>query len=419
MKRLHIFACLLVFGNTFIAHAQQVGQPLPVWQEGNLDIHQINTGRGNSALLILPDGTTVLIDAGELDLTDPRTTSPRNTPAKPNGDRHAGEWIARYARKALSFRPDPAIDYAIMTHFHDDHMGAPSTSSRKSSAGNYLLTGVTEVGEHIPVRKIIDRGWPDYNYPKSFEMDPLVKNYRQFINWQIQNKGLKVERLQPGRTDQIQLLKQPAKYKDKFEIRNLAVNGEIWTGVGSVTRQHFPELKSLPPNQYPSENMCSMALRLSYGKFDYFSGGDIPGVLQFGQPTWHDVETPVAQVVGPVEVQLLDHHGNRDSQNGFLLGSLRPRVLVIPVWSSDHPGHDVLARIYSQQVYSGDRDVFATDMLEANKLVIGELLNRLKSDSGHVLVRVDPGGDSYRVIILDDSDESFRVKAVHGPYQSR
>ncbi|WP_229312264.1 ComEC/Rec2 family competence protein [Larkinella punicea] len=418
MKRFYVLACLFVFGNVLISYGQTVGQPLPVWQEGYLDIHQINTGRGNSAFLILPDGTTALIDAGELDLTDPRTTSPRNTPARPNADRHAGEWIARYARKAQSFRSDPAIDYAIMTHFHDDHMGAPSSASKKS-AGGYLLTGVTEVGEHIPIRTLIDRGWPDYNYPRSFEQDPLVTNYRKFLSWQMQNKALKVERLQAGRNDQIQLLKQPAKYKDRFEIRNLAVNGEIWTGVGSVTRQHFPELKSLPQNQYPNENMCSMALRLSYGKFDYFSGGDIPGVLQFGAPMWHDVETPVARSVGPVEVQLLDHHGNRDSQNGFLLGSLRPRVLVIPVWSSDHPGHDVLARIYSQQVYPGDRDVFATNILEANKLVIGEMLNRLKSDSGHVLVRVDPGGDTYRVIILEDTDESFRVKAIHGPYQSR
>ncbi|MGA0556432.1 ComEC/Rec2 family competence protein [Larkinella sp. VNQ87] len=415
MKRILL---LLLLSNA-PAIAQQVGQPLPVWREGYLDIHQINTGRGNAALLILPDGTTALIDAGQLDPTDPRTQSPRNTPAKPNGERQAGEWIARYARKALSFRNDPAIDYAIMTHFHDDHMGTPSSVSKKAPAGDYVLTGVTEVGEFIPIRKVIDRGWPDYNYPRSFEQDPLVQNYRKFLTWQVQNKGLTVERFQAGRNDQIQLLKQPAKYKDRFEIRNLAVNGEIWTGVGSVTRQHFPELKSLPPNQYPNENMCSMALRLSYGKFDYFSGGDIPGVLQFGAPMWHDVETPVARSVGPVEVQLLDHHGNRDSQNGFLLGSLRPRVLVIPVWSSDHPGHDVLARIYSQQVYPGERDVFATHMLEANKLVIGELLNRLKSDSGHVLVRVDPGGDTYRVIILEDNDESFRVKAVHGPYQSR
>lgn len=400
-------------------HAQQVGQPLPAWKEGYLDIHQINTGRGNAGFYQFPDGTTALIDAGELNLTDPRTLGPRNTAARPNDSRHAGEWIARYSLKAQGSRPDAVIDYAIMSHFHDDHMGHPSSLARLSSGGNYKLTGITEVAEFIPVRKIIDRGWPSYDYPRPLDIDPLVKNYRAFLDWQMKNNGLKAERFAAGRNDQITLLKQPEKYRGLFEVRNIAVNGEIWTGVGQVTRQHFPELKNLNELQYPNENMCSMALRISYGKFDFFTGSDIPGVLKFGAPVWHDVETPVSQVVGPVDVHLLDHHGNRDSQNGTLLANLRPRVLVIPVWSSDHPGHDVLDRIYSQQVYTGERDVFATDMLEANKLVIGSLLDRLKSNSGHIVIRVDPGGDTFRVLILDDTDESFRVKAIHGPYQSR
>jgi hypothetical protein len=57
-------------------------------------------------------------------------------------------------------------------------------------------------------------------------------------------------------------------------------------------------------------------------------------------------------------------------------------------------------------------------MMEANRVVIGANLDELKSQQGHILVRVKPGGESYEVIILDDSDESFRIQAVHGPYQS-
>ena len=44
---------------------------------------------------------------------------------------------------------------------------------------------------------------------------------------------------------------------------------------------------------------------------------------------------------------------------------------MIPVWSSDHPGHDVLDRMYPTRLYPGPRDVFATNMIEANKIVIG------------------------------------------------
>jgi hypothetical protein len=35
-----------------------------------------------------------------------------------------------------------------------------------------------------------------------------------------------------------------------------------------------------------------------------------------------------------------------------------------------------------------------------------------------VVVRVEPGGDAYRVLVIEDGDESGRVKAVFGPYAS-
>lgn len=391
--------------------AQPPGETLSMWTPGTLDIHQINTGRGNSALLILPDGTSFLIDAGDGGRLPPRGTAP-----KPDAGRGPGEWIARYARHMLAHDSSPALDYAYLTHFHDDHMGSPATSA-KVARGGYKLSGITEVGEHIPIRRMIDRGWPSYEYP-SPQKNPTVANYRAFLEWHQKNGGLDVQRLQPGRNDQIVLRRDAAKYPN-FEIRNIAANGEIWTGVGTNTRAHFPRLQDLQPRQYPSENMCSLAIRVSYGKFDYFTGGDMPGVRREGAPLWHDVETPVAQAVGPVEASILNHHGNRDSQNAFFLESLRPLVFVIPVWSSDHPGHDVLDRMYSPRIYPGPRDVFATNMIESNKLVIGELLDRLKSSQGHILIRVAPGGDTFRVIILDDTNESYKVKAVHGPYTSR
>lgn len=405
---------LLLGGITPVCFAQSAGQTLAAWQEGEMDIHHINTGRGNATFLILPDGTTLLVDAGALDPTEARTMGPRNTPAVPGPGRQPGEWIARYIRKVAK---TPVVDYALITHFHDDHMGTPASISKKSPAG-YALAGITEVAEFVPVKKLIDRGWPDYSYPRPVT-DTMMRNYRRFLDWQVKNNGLRVEASVPGRSDQIALLRNPDKYRNLFQVRNISANGEIWTGVGDGTRKHFPELKDLRPEQYPSENMCSIATRISYGKFDYFTGGDTPGVLQPGVPAWHDVETPVARAVGPVDVHILDHHGNRDSQNDFLLGALRPRVLVIPVWSSDHPGHDVLDRIYSQRIYQGERDVFATGMLEANKLVIGEMLDRLKSNSGHVVVRVANGGDSYRVFVLDDSNEELKIKSVHGPYAAR
>lgn len=414
-----LLICLTLLLTWFAAPAQQIGESLPVWRTGQLDIHHINTGQGNATLLVLPDGTTVLVDAGAINSLDWRTNTPRNIPVKPNNSRQAGEWIARYVRNALRSQTNPVLDYAVITHFHDDHMGTPLNVAKRGRGG-YTLAGITEVGEYIPIRKVLDRGWPDYNYPRSFDGDSMVVNYRRFLAWQAQHNGLVAERFTAGQMNQIAFVKQPElRWKYSVEIRNLMVNGAVWTGEGDRVRQLFPELKTLKAAEYPNENMCSIAFQLRYGRFTYFSGGDIQGVLQFGAPVWHDVETPLASIVGPVDVQLLDHHGYADSENGALLASLQPRVFVIPAWASSHPAPDVLSRLFAKEIYTTERDVFATNLLPEAKVAINDFLPRLKSQSGHVVIRVEPGGKSYKVIVLDDTSEAYPVKMTYGPYKSK
>ena len=137
-------------------------------------------------------------------------------------------------------------------------------------------------------------------------------------------------------------------------------------------------------------------------------------------PPWRDVETPIAKAVGEVDVATLDHHGNRDAVNEFQVKTFKPRVWIGQSWSSDHPGHEVLIRLTTPHLYNEPRDLFATNMLEANKIVIGPLIDRsYKSTQGHIVVRVLPGGKTYYVIILDDSSADIPVKAVFGPYTSK
>jgi hypothetical protein len=390
---------------------QTTGQTLPAWSPGVLDIHYINTGKGDSAFFILPDGTTLLVDAGHT-LRPP----PRVTPQRPDASRTPGEWIARYIGRMLQGRPR-RIDYALLTHFHGDHMGEIGPGTTPSVSGRYKLAAIAEVAEAIPIGKMLDRGWPDYNFPAPLDNE-MMRNYRAFLNWQTGNKGLRVERFQPGRNDQITLLRDSSKYP-QFEIRNISANGEVWTGRGTATMQHFPPLDKIPERDWPVENMCSIAFRLRYGKFDYFNGGDMPGLPSEGSPTWHDIETPVAKAVGSVDVHDLNHHGFHDAANAFFLSTLRPRVHILSVYAPSHPGHRVLGRLLSPRLYPGARDIFATNLMEATRIVIGDGLNALKSAQGHIVVRVDPGGSSYRVIILDDSAETYRITAVHGPYESK
>ena len=75
----------------------------------------------------------------------------------------------------------------------------------------------------------------------------------------------------------------------KFAFRNVVANGEIWTGTGTATDHRMPPLETIPRNKWPDENVFSISFRLSYGKFKFFNGGDLPGIRK-GSPAWYDME---------------------------------------------------------------------------------------------------------------------------------
>lgn len=397
---------VMMLASAVVGRAEDVvGRPIAAWQPGMLDIHQISTGRGNAGLYIFPDGTTLLVDAGEL-----LGSNPKHTPARPDGTRGAGEWIVRYVRQALRHDPQPALDYVLVTHFHEDHIGEVAAGLPVSPHG-YALSGITRVLEDLKVGKLLDRGWPDYGNAAQPEA-PFMKNYRACVKWQAERNGLQVERFVPGRNDQVVLRRDPK--NRPFEFRNVAANGEVWTGRGTDTSHGMPSWQTLPRNKWPDENVLSIAFRLQYGRFTFFNGGDLPGIRK-NSPAWYDIETPVAKAVGPVDAAILDHHGYVDSMNESLVAALRARVWTISVWDAHHPTPDAWNRLQSRDLYPGDRDVFATDVHPEARTAIKDI-DRMASGQGHIVLRVSPGGDEYRVTIVDDTSESRKVTKVFGPY---
>ena len=390
------------FAQTYPPPEERLGP----WTAGTLDIHQISTGRGNSAFFVFPDGTTLLVDAGAagdgLPQTDPH----------PDASRAPGAWIARYIGRHIPAGA-AGLDYALITHFHADHMGQITPSSPSAENGAYRLSGITEVDAAWPIRCLIDRGWPDYSYPGPSK-DETMANYRKFLETRTRG-GMRVERFQPGARNQIRLRKDAARYPT-FEIRNIIGNGQVWTGEGEGYRATFPPLASLPAEDYPNENMCSLGFRLRYGRFRYFTGGDLPGTPDPGFPAWHAPEAAVAGVAGPVSVQVVNMHGSMGEESEALLRALRSTVLIVPSWAPSHPAPDVLKRVMNSRLPPSPRYVFVTDLREAARIVIGQRANQLAGPAGHIVVRVDPDGAHYRVYVLDHRDESDRVLAVKGPF---
>ncbi|MDD3556203.1 MAG: MBL fold metallo-hydrolase [Proteiniphilum sp.] len=393
---------------TAAASAQvKVGDLFPDWADGYLDIHHIYTGRGECMFAILPDGTTMMIDAGE--------TGSDKRNFKPDSTRSAGEWISRYIVRMMRPLSEKKLDYMLLTHFHDDHMGNVLLSNKKSDKGDYILTGISEVGDLIPFVKIVDRNWPDYNYPYPMNGKPNIQNYIRFVNWHVTN-GAIAEQFEAGSNQQFKLTRQPDQYPG-FEIRNIAANGRVWTGTDDNSRSHFPPIDQLTEEEYPEENACSAAIRISYGNFEYFNGADL--VHTYSPGTWKDIETPVGQATGTVDVCVANHHAKDAMGEGFIR-EVTPRVFVIQGFALSHPDAPALRNMLSQALYAGERDIFVTNLFDVNRVALGEqMVSQLKSTQGHIVIRVKPGGESYQLYILDDSSESFTITAIHGPYESR
>jgi len=384
--------------------------PMEPWSKGLLDIHHIATGRGNCVLAIFPDGTSLMIDAGSC-----ADTTEAVGPAQPNDSRRPGEWLGRYALRHLQPTPRRELDYFVLTHFHDDHMGALFPNSPFSSNHAYQLTGVTDVAEVVPIGCLLDRGFPDYDYPAPSSYDALA-NYVKFARY-ASTHGTRVERFQAGSHQQIALRNDPAAFSS-FVVQNLSANGEVWTGEGTQTVKLFPDLSSLKVADFPTENACSIGLRLTFGKFRYYIGGDLTCFDRYGTAPWMDVESPVSRVTGPASVAVLDHHGYYDATGVNFVRNMRARVYVIQTWHATHPGLSVLDELYSPILSPGPHDVFATGIVSAAHLADARLSDKMLSQHGHVVVRVSQGGESYKVYVLDETNEEGNVMQTCGPYSS-
>ena len=249
----------------------------------------------------------------------------------------------------------------FLTHFHGDHFGAYSKTLPLSDlSSTYRKQSLPEVLDLVPSVKLMDRGWPDYAYP--FDMQTkasnsgAVSNYVKAVKWHIDNRGLVAERFKAGSRDQIVLKRKPSDYPG-FIVQNIAVNGEIWDGGSTTTATAtFPPLAEIRvadtkdvgnDDNCPEENHCTCVLKVSYGAFDFFEGGDAQydGMSTF---PWKDMETPVGLVTGPVDVMKADHHGvNNTNGYGYIskvtgmkaeaMKYLQPTCWIVNSWTDGHP----------------------------------------------------------------------------------
>lgn len=373
---------------------------LPAWQEGYMDIHHISTGRGNCTFMILPDGTTMMIDAGDLGSTD---FTQEIMGRLPYTSRTPGEWIVRYVSHFLKAAGLPAshLDYMLVTHFHNDHIGTPSDYSIASISGKYSMAGVSYVGNFLEIEMFVDRGWPDYDHPFPGALDnSMMDNYREFLKDRRENHTYKeITTFEVGTTDQFVLRKSAEAYPD-FCIRNIYGSGQIWTGNEDDTEYIVPS--GIAHDVLSNENLWSAVINVSYGDFDYHTGGDILG--NYGD--WRNVESKVGRLIGETDVYNCDHHAYKDAMIQDVIDKTSPQAFVIPVWDYYHPESAPLSRMLDST--GPERMVFAAGLVASNRTRLLEDGEKIKPD-GHVVVRVYEGGNEFQIYVLNDRTSDYEV----------
>lgn len=371
---------------------------LPDWEEGYMDIHHIATGKGDCVFVVMPDGTTMLQDAG--DVGDAYGSA--DCDRLPNRDKTVGEWIADYINHFSAKLPSPGvIDYAWITHFHSDHVGCKTLGA--DGPNGYYLSGLTMVGEKVKINKLVDRAYPSYDFPSTKKIEqefPLFQDYKVFTKYQM-GKGMKAEKFDIGSKSQFVLVHDAAKYPE-FEIRNLCANGEVWTGRGTATKKMYSGDVSLF-----DENMNSCAIKMTYGKFSYFNGGDLPGKnLSQYQSQERNFEIPVSEIAGPVTALTPNHHGWKDATTADFLKNMKPQVIAVMSNHVEHPYSATLKNMNDQMLWTGERDIYITSDSPAR--VLGTAFSAFKG-VGHTVIRVYKGGTTYQVYVLDAKTTDYPV----------
>lgn len=375
----------------------KVGKVLPAWNQGCLDIHFINSGRGECCFYILPDGTTLLVDAGEI------KTSTTSVAQRPN-DKVRPYMV--YANYIKHFLPEgrKAIDYCLATHLHIDHIGSAECATETAPAG-YLKSGLLALYDEVPYKIVLDSMYPSYD---SYEIvGGFSPSWVKFVEWGVKSKKFTAEQFEVG-IEQINMLYNAKKHKN-FSIFNICANGMVWG------KDKSGNVRPLGKPLTTLSNPASCGFHIRYGAFDYLACGDLTSSPQ--NRAAYYFRDFIGE--GNLDAFKCHHHMAPNSWgSGMIKSNFNPRYIFNNCFAASQPNPEKLAYVlgwadgyFSSNIHPAVADI---PLVKEQKL-----LNKITAYNGHMVLRVMPGGEEFYIYMLDDSNFEYKVKSIHGPYKSK
>jgi beta-lactamase superfamily II metal-dependent hydrolase len=236
---------------------------------GELKAYFVDVEGGQSTLFVSPAGTSLLIDTGWAD----------------NKGRDADRIVAAAKLAGIS-----RIDYVLLTHYHNDHVGGVPQLVARIPVGTFI--------DHGPNREI-DHGVTQHGYDE-YQKVLATGKYKRIL-------------AHPGEVLPIQ----------GMDVKVISADGNLIAAPlpGAGESNPFCAASETRPTDQ-TENARSLGVEITFGKLK---------ILDLGDLTWDKEMKLMCPVnkLGRLDVLVVSHHGWYQSSSPALVDAIHARVAIM------------------------------------------------------------------------------------------
>jgi len=233
-----------------------------------LRLYFIDVEGGQATLVVTPSGQSMLVDTGW-----------------PTDTARDAERIAAAVKRAGV----GTLDYLVITHYHDDHVG-----------------GMEQLASRVKFRTVITHG-------PTTEVGAKPEAFMASFRTALATSGAKEIVVKPGDTIPLK----------GIDVKVVASNRQLIESPLPVAGGANPACEGAPQRRTDtSDNSASVAMLLTFGNFRFADLGDVTQDIELA------LACPVNRL-GEVDLYLTTHHGSGQSNNPALVHALKARVAIM------------------------------------------------------------------------------------------